>query len=341
MSDEDVMQRLINIRAIALLVVGLALALFLSAVVARTDVIAIVDTGDRNEMALVGLALLDASGTAPVVPAGTGDNYAVALNTEDGTTLAETAFLITYAASGVVDQTNAAVAYSSCDSCRTFAAAIEVVLVPANKADIVTPTNLAAAVNEDCLSCETAAFATQIVLGVDGPVGFTEEGNEQLEQIQEDLQQLEEDADELTLEELKARYDEIVARLEEVLANELVPIWEANRQNEDVNPENTIPGETTSETPSTTESTEPEETGPETTEEAVPEQTVPEQEVPEATTSASPQSTAPEQTTSASPQPSTPERTGPQPGSATSSATATPEEKVTSASPAPGGSTTP
>ena len=66
-------------------------------------------------------------------PARGEDNYAVALNTEDGTTLAESALLITYAANGVVDQTNAAIAYSSCEACRIFAFAIEVVLVPADK----------------------------------------------------------------------------------------------------------------------------------------------------------------------------------------------------------------
>jgi len=347
------MQRSISTRAIALAAVVTLVAIFLSVVAARTEVIAIVDTGDGDPIAMATLALLDSNGATPITPS-QGDNYAVALNTQDGTTLVETAFLITYAANGVVDQTNAAVAYSSCELCRTFAAAIEVVLVPAEKADTVTPTNLAVAVNEDCLSCETGAFATQIVLGVDGPVGFTEEGNEQLEQIQEDLAALEEQADELTLEEFKALYDEIVARLKEVLANELVPIGNSGqdkRENEQRGDEETILEEPT---PESTEGTEPEVTTEETTVSpvpgsAAPEQTTPAQTAPEETTpppgSTSSASPAAETTSSASPSPEESAPASPEPQQSTP-ASPTPEESAPasptpeeSASPAPGGST--
>jgi putative peptide zinc metalloprotease protein len=275
--------RSLSPRTLFLLVLCLALGLYLSVVASRTDVIAIIDTGDGDPLALATLALLDAGGGA--VSAAGEDNYAVALNTEDGTTLAESAFLITYAASGVVDQTNAAIAYSSCEACRTFAFAIEVVLVPADKADIVTPTNAAIAVNEDCLSCETAAFATQIVLGVDGPVGFTEEGNEEIEDIMADLAQLEEDAGDLTLEEIQARYDELVARVNEVLANELVPLGNGG---EGRDTESTVP-EMTMETGEPTEATGP--AAPSTLEETAPEATAPEATLPEAT--AAPEGTSP------------------------------------------------
>lgn len=270
-------------RRLALFVLVSGVALFLSLVAWRTEVIAIVDTGDGDdEMAYLTLALLQ-SGGGQVVDASGGDNYAVALNTKDGTNVVETAFLITYAASGVVDQQNAAVAYASCDSCSAFAAAIEVIFVPADKADTITPTNLAVAVNEDCTSCETMALATQIVIGVDGPVRFTKEGNEQLEEIQEDLAELEEEGDELTPEEFKARYDDIVARLRDVLANEVVPVGKPPKED----PEDDEPGGTTGgETPL-------EDTGPETTvlegtnrEETVPGETsVPGGTAPEGTTS--------------------------------------------------------
>lgn len=302
--DEGLMGRRIGPRKLALVAVGLMLTVFLGVVAARTEVIAIVDTGDGDKMALATVALLQGGGGKVITPSGGGDNFAVAINTKDGTTLFETAFLITYAASGVVDQTNAAIAYSSCESCRTFAAAIEVVLVPADKADIVTPTNLAIAVNEGCLSCETAAFATQLVLGVDGPVRFTEEGNEQIEEIQEDLKQLEEEAEELTLEEIQARYDELVARLKEVLANELVHPGDLHR-NGGEDPEDTTPGETTSETPSTTESTEPEETAPVSPELTTTTPIPPEKTIPEETTPAVPQqrNPVPEPTAPQAPQP--------------------------------------
>lgn len=322
----DTLTRRIGPFKLALIVAGLAVAIFLSVVASRTSLIAIVDTGDGGPVAIAALALLDSNGVTPVT-AGPGDNYAVAINTEDGTTLAETAFLITYAASGVVDQTNAAVAYSSCELCKTFAFAVEVILVPAEKADIVTPTNLAAAVNEDCLSCETGAFATQIVLGVDGPVGFTEEGNEELEQIQEDLAQLAEDAENLTLEEIQARYDEIIARLKEVLATELVPIGNSDQhkqeERESTTLENTTLEETTSEPAEKTEATGPESTEP-TNESTSPERTAPERTAPE--------KTAPERTT--------PETTAPtnQP----TTAAPAPEESAPAANgtPVPGESTT-
>ena len=85
------------------------------------------DAGDGDGTApYLTLALLQGSGGGKVVSAKGGDNYAVALNTKDGTNAVETAFLITYAANGVVDQENAAVAYASCDSCGAYAAAIEV-----------------------------------------------------------------------------------------------------------------------------------------------------------------------------------------------------------------------
>lgn len=311
-------------RTLALLFLGLALALYLSVVASRTDVIAIVDTGDGDRVALATLALLDAGGGA--ISARGEDNYAVALNTEDGTSLAESAFLITYAANGVVDQTNAAIAYSSCEACNTFAFAIEVVLVPADKADVVTPTNAAIAVNEECLSCETAAFATQIVLGVDGPVGFTEEGNEEIEAIMADLAALEAEAGDLTIEEIQARYDELVARLNEVLANELVPLGNGGRDDE---MESTAP-EMTMETGEPTEATGPDSTTEETApEETVPEETAPEETAPEATLqdSTMPESTDPEGTAPVSPtESSIPEQTqapsGTSPGVAGESTTA-------------------
>lgn len=282
---------------ISLVVALLAVAVFLSVVAARTDVIAIVDTGDGGPVAMATLALLDSGGATPV-PSGKGDNYAVAINTEDGTSLAETAFLITYAANGVVNQENAAVAYASCETCQAFAFAVEVVLVPADKADNITPTNIAAAVNEECTTCTTGAFATQIVLGVDGPVGFTEEGNEALEEIQEDLEELAEDAEDggLTLAEIQARYDEIIARLKDVLANEIVPIGNSDQHKQEERESTTLEDTTAEDTEGPeTEDTDAEETTGPTDESTTPEKTAAEQTAPE---SATPETTAtPEATT--------------------------------------------
>lgn len=306
MTDETTGRRTGPVK-ISLVVALLAVAVFLSVVAARTDVIAIVDTGDGGPVAMATLALLDSGGATPV-PSGKGDNYAVAINTEDGTSLAETAFLITYAANGVVNQENAAVAYASCETCQAFAFAVEVVLVPADKANNITPTNIAAAVNEECTTCVTGAFATQIVLGVDGPVGFTDEGNEALEEIQEDLEELAEDAEngDLTLAEIQARYDEIIARLKDVLANEIVPIGNSDQHKqeerestlEDTTAEDTEGTDAEESTGPSDESTTPEKTAPEKT---APETTAPESTTPEGTTPGSTPGGTPANETTAAP----------------------------------------
>ena len=71
-----------------------------------------------------------------------GDNTAVAVNTKDGSSIFKVAFAIRHVMSDVVDQSNAAVAVSSCTDCQTVAVAIEIVLVESN-ASTVEPKNVA------------------------------------------------------------------------------------------------------------------------------------------------------------------------------------------------------
>lgn len=276
----------LRLRAAVLLLAALAISLFLSVVAARTEVVAIIKTGGNSPATL---ALLQ--GGKPLGVGEGGENVAVAINTKDGTTVFETAFLITYAASGVVDQKNAAIAYSSCNLCRSFAAAIQVVLVPEDRARDITPTNTSIAINEECPGCETVSFATQIILGVSGPVRLTEEGNEMMEEIWEDLEELSEEAEDLSVEEITARYEDIIARLEDILENELVPVGgrpEAPETTVEETFEGTSPETTESTVPvaeetSPPEATMPETTVPETTEQTMPEATLLEEDSPEAT----------------------------------------------------------
>ena len=60
---------------------------------------------------------------------GANDNAAVAINTTDNSSVFDLAFSIRDVMNGVVDQTNTAVAYASCNSCRSVAIAIQIVLV--------------------------------------------------------------------------------------------------------------------------------------------------------------------------------------------------------------------
>jgi putative peptide zinc metalloprotease protein len=163
---------------------------------------------------LLGLGLVTAT------PAGAGDNAAIAINTKDGGTVFKVAFAIRRVMSGVVDQSNGAVAYASCTDCTTVAIAIEVVLVESNPT-VVTPTNIAFAYNEFCSLCLTVADAYQFVLGTGGTVHFDAEGNRTLAEIKNELERLKHET--LTLAELQARLESMIARLQDVLANHLAP----------------------------------------------------------------------------------------------------------------------
>jgi putative peptide zinc metalloprotease protein len=148
-----------------------------------------------------------------------GDNAAVAINTKDGSSLFRFAFSIEKVASDVVDNENAAVAYSSCTGCRTTAIAIQIVLV-VGRPSTVTPANYAIAINENCTLCQSFAAAFQFVIGVeDDSVTLTRAGKRELRQILREFRALK--REEYTLEEFNAKTNALGARLREVLRTEL------------------------------------------------------------------------------------------------------------------------
>ncbi len=148
------------------------------------------------------------------------DNIAVAVNLEDGASIFDFAFDVRQTMSDVIDHTNAAVAYSECEDCRTVALAVQVVLV-ASDPSVVQPENVAVAVNYECTSCETFAAAYQFVVGVEGPVHFTSDGRSELNRIRAALRRLL--RQDLPFDVLQARIDELMDRLRWILDNELVP----------------------------------------------------------------------------------------------------------------------
>ncbi|HLN76793.1 MAG TPA: hypothetical protein VK204_07070 [Nocardioidaceae bacterium] len=103
----------------------------------------------------------------PPAPA-EGDNQALAVNTEDGSTVYDVAFALVWAEDEPADNVNSAYALASCTGCTTVAVAFQVVLV-LGQSDVV-PQNLAAAVNYSCMECVTGALAQQLVLTLDGPL---------------------------------------------------------------------------------------------------------------------------------------------------------------------------
>jgi putative peptide zinc metalloprotease protein len=201
---------------------------------------------------IAALVALGVSAARPVF-ATAGDNAAIAINTKDGTTVFKVAFAIRHVMNGVVDQTNAAVAYASCTECAAVAIAFEIVLVESNPT-VVTPTNLAIAFNENCTTCVAVAEAYQFVLGTGSAVHFDSAGNQILAQIRKELHSLKKE--DLTIDQLQAKLDDIATRIADVLDNHLVPVGaskEKERQDDESSTTTTTPAATS--TPTTTEET--------------------------------------------------------------------------------------
>jgi putative peptide zinc metalloprotease protein len=158
-------------------------------------------------------------------------NAAIAYNTKDGSSLFQFAFAIRHVMNGIVDQQNAAVAYSRCNSCQTTAIAIEIVLVHGPTKNM-SPQNAAIAVNESCTLCDTFASAYQFVIGVDGPVRLTRQGLRELWQIRREI--LGWGKDGVTNDTIKARLPILMARVKVILDTQLLPVQdEGDNQNND------------------------------------------------------------------------------------------------------------
>ena len=150
---------------------------------------------------------------------GSGDNVAVAISTKDGSSRFKVSFRIVRTTDDVIDSGNIAFAFASCEQCRSVAIAFQVVLVGGEPSTVI-PENYAIALNFECIDCETLASAYQFVLGTDGNVHFSAEGNRVLSEIRRAIQSLA--SSDLPVEELQAELDLLAADLRQVLAEELV-----------------------------------------------------------------------------------------------------------------------
>jgi putative peptide zinc metalloprotease protein len=175
----------------------------------------------RKLTRIILLAAVLLSVAAVPAPALAADDAAVAVNLRDGAEVIRFSFNIRQTLSEVVDDSNAAVAYASCEDCRTIALSIQVILVLSNP-DVVTPENLALAINEGCTSCETLASAYQFVLGTGDQVRFTAEGRQRLAELRKELLELIRSG--LPIAELQAKIDELMDELRDILKNDLVPV---------------------------------------------------------------------------------------------------------------------
>ena len=219
---------------------------------------------------LVLLALLLALVAPGNAAAQGGDTTAIAINTKDGSSLFKFAFAIKKVTGEVVDNTNAAIAYASCENCRTTAISIQIVLVSGSPGTVV-PENYAISINESCTLCQTFSTAFQFVIGVEDPsVGLTKAGKRELREILREFKALK--RDDYTLEEFHARTQALGQRLRTVLQTELQSrrsgaedeeeddVEDETEEEEQPAPapppaETTTEGETTAPPPATTETT--------------------------------------------------------------------------------------
>ena len=100
----------------------------------------------------------------PAAP-GDGDNQALAVNYEDGSSAYSAEPSLVWVTDDSVQNTNQAYALASCTDCTTVALAFQVVLVVGDP-DEVAPVNEAVAVNHTCVRCATTAISMQSVLSV-------------------------------------------------------------------------------------------------------------------------------------------------------------------------------
>jgi len=222
-----------------------------------------------------------------------GNNTASATNTQDGSSELDVDFDITGVFNGIVDNTNTAEAYASCESCQTMAIAIQVVLVVGG-VDVVTPHNIATAINDDCTTCTTVALAYQLGLGVPEGMRLSREATVRLAMIALAFRRLERQGG--TPDEIVAETNRLLHELTDTLSDGFEPV-PGRRERED-EPE---PGDDATPTATPTPSASPngEET-PAPTEEAEPTATPTETATPEPSTTPEPTATA-EPTTSATP----------------------------------------
>ena len=159
-----------------------------------------------------------------------GDNAAVAINTEDGASIFEFAFSIRRVAGEVVDETNTAVAYNECEQCRAVAVAIQIVLVVGHPS-VVTPGNVAVAVNYQCTLCESLAMAYQFVVGVPADFHFSGRARSEIVHIRNEIRKLRKE--DLPLDELRRRIDALADRLRQVIREDIQRYEERKRRRAD------------------------------------------------------------------------------------------------------------
>jgi putative peptide zinc metalloprotease protein len=211
------------------------------------------------------LALVAGGGAAVALADGGGDTSAVAINTKDGSSVFRLAFQIRQVSGSVVDDQNAAVAYSSCTACQTVAISIQILLISSDPT-VFTPINEAIAINQNCTSCDTLAAAYQFAVGIETRLKFTADGRQELAKIRHQLEALRG----LSTSQIDAELPPLMSQLVSVLHNQLIgvnqPAGQGNATSAPADtsspgPGSSTPATTNAPTPTSTSTTPPGTTG--------------------------------------------------------------------------------
>ena len=182
------------------------------------------------------------------------DNVVVQVNKKDGSSIFKLGFNVIKVVGDAVDSGNAAAAVSSCESCRTVAIAISVVLIMSDPS-VVVPENLAVAMNIDCTLCETMALAYQLVLSPGEMVRISNDGSKTIKDLLDQIEEI--GSSDLALDEIDAQVSALVDQLFDVVRDSLVPVGSVDEAEEpDASPSPT-PSESEATTPSPSPTSEP------------------------------------------------------------------------------------
>lgn len=102
---------------------------------------------------------------------GGANNVVIVVNHDNGSTRIEGQAAVAVDEGPSVANRNIALARASCVGCRTEAAAIQVVVVVGSPGRVV-PQNEALALNQGCQSCQTFAYARQVLVYASHPVSL-------------------------------------------------------------------------------------------------------------------------------------------------------------------------
>src|SRR3954470_9052555 len=183
-------------------------------------------TADHPAVALV-LTPKDSSSNLPTwvfpfdrpAPPRPGDNQAMSIVTTDGGTAYDVAFALVWANGDTADNVNSAYAFASCLKCVAVAIAFQVVVVVGD-AHVVTPENIAAAVNYNCISCVTAALAVQLVLQV--PDKLSDRAMAELTKLWAQIMLWSQHLEALTFDQIRAQIQAFEADIIAIVKPELV-----------------------------------------------------------------------------------------------------------------------